>query len=570
MSLAISVRDYRGCERADIAVSRIALIAGLNGAGKSSILEAAAAALSGRPLPEGVKKKDAKHLIRRGCDAAKVTITLAGAAATATYPACDFVTTGAPIRVSPFAAGLLSVAKMSEKDRRAVLAEYLKALPTFDDLKNALTDLKFPEATIKQIWERIAVEGWDGTHGVYKDQGARRKGAWEQVTKCNFGARKAADWVPEGWEESLVMATEESLTKALAEVREELDETMRADAVSEAEFQQLKRLAAGETECERELNAVKLEEDRLRVEVAAIEKDYKALPAPPRQTENPPCPHCGSDVAVSELGGGKYKLLKPAEVDPKAAKKMAAALTAKKAELDERIRASIQASDRVRAAQSELDAARAAKTKVAQIEADQTTAGDATSGLDDLRAAVARAEARIAMFKARAEASKLWGEIARILDIVSVLAPDGLRQRKLIRAVRDFNKDQLEPISKASGWGEIRVNEDLDPEWEGRPYLMLSKSERYRVRIALQIAMARLDGSQALLIDGADILLPQARQGLFEALQTLSIPAVVACSMPDPDLVPDLAEHGLGESYWVDDGRAVALASAGTVAAAAE
>ena len=42
--LQAKVRGFRGCERADIEIDPISLLAGLNGAGKSSICQAIAAA----------------------------------------------------------------------------------------------------------------------------------------------------------------------------------------------------------------------------------------------------------------------------------------------------------------------------------------------------------------------------------------------------------------------------------------------------------------------------------------------------------------------------------------------
>ena len=55
--IEIELRDFRGCERASLRVDPIALIAGRNATGKSSIAQAIGAALTGDPLVvEGVAK----------------------------------------------------------------------------------------------------------------------------------------------------------------------------------------------------------------------------------------------------------------------------------------------------------------------------------------------------------------------------------------------------------------------------------------------------------------------------------------------------------------------------------
>jgi predicted ATP-dependent endonuclease of OLD family len=63
--IAIELRDFRGCERASLRVDPIALVAGRNATGKSSIAQAIGAALAGEPLVlEGLAKASAARWSR--------------------------------------------------------------------------------------------------------------------------------------------------------------------------------------------------------------------------------------------------------------------------------------------------------------------------------------------------------------------------------------------------------------------------------------------------------------------------------------------------------------------------
>lgn len=565
-SLSIVVRDYRGCERADVNVSRLALIAGLGGAGKSSFMQAAAAALAQQPLPPEIKKKDAKKLVRGGSDKAKVTVAIGKSVTTVNWPAADLVTDGAPLSVSPYAAGLISVVRLSEKERRAELSRYFKAEPTHDDLKNALGDLKVTPEAIEMIWNKLKVDGWDVTFNHYKDQGAKRKGAWEHVTGENYGSRKSADWVPAEWQESLSLTTQEALEEALKVVQTELEESVRADAVSEEQLRLLRGKAAQVPALEEAAETQRAEAQRLADKVAKLDKAYKALPVPPLVKENPSCPHCGTETAVKDLGGGKYQLVKPEALDAKKLDKMRKALADAKEAVEAAVSESSDAKRVLLLTENDLEGSRKAAASLAQIEKDMAEV-TGTAGTDDLRAAVDGAAKRLAMFKARQEASKLNSEIIRIGEIAGVLSPDGLRKRKLTRAVRDVNEGVLKDIFETTGWGRVSFNEDLEAEYNGRPYALVSASERYRVRVALQIVMALLDNSAAILIDDIDRMDPPARNGLFEYLTTLQVPVVVAMMAGAPNVVPDLAAAGIGETYWVTEGNLAPLAAAQRMAA---
>ena len=93
----------------------------------------------------------------------------------------------------------------------------------------------------------------------------------------------------------------------------------------------------------------------------------------------------------------------------------------------------------------------------------------------------------------------------------------------------------------------------------GRHYSLCSTSEQYRCRAVLAVAMAKLDGSDLVALDAADVLDAEQRSGLFELLEEAGLPALVCMTLARREQLPELAALGLGASYWIQDGVAEPL-----------
>ncbi|RMD61382.1 MAG: hypothetical protein D6826_10040, partial [Alphaproteobacteria bacterium] len=172
-------------------------------------------------------------------------------------------------------------------------------------------------------------------------------------------------------------------------------------------------------------------------------------------------------------------------------------------------------------------------------------------------------------FLAKREADRIHTAIEANQHVIDVLAPGGLRARKLAEAVRRFNAEALAPLCEAAGWRAVTLDNGLEPTYGGRPYALLSASEQYRVRATLQVAMARLDGSEAVILDAADILDRRGRNGLFKMLIAAGLPALIGMTITDPEKTPppDLAASGRGMTYWIENGIAAPLGNGARAAA---
>lgn len=549
----ITVENFRGIQLADFEVSPIALISGSNAAGKSSIALACASALTGESIPvKGLKKSDAGMLVYAGSEKAQIKVKDGDNEITATWPNAKIKTDGKPPQSSVFAAGLKSITDMNAKDRAAALSDYMDALPTQDDLKGSLSELN--DSHFEKLWESIQINGWDLAHGQAKDKGVEMKGRWAQVTGEAYGSKKAASWFPEGWGDDLEGKSEQSLMEALTEEREFLEAAIAQTAISDDKRKDLEETASFAIE-DAKIQIEKLNSDLESAQntLKEAQENRQSLPAI-NDEETFPEPYEGKPVVVKLHWGEKriHSLLKPSENVSETEKK--------------EIRKKIASADgKIENARSQINKI---ESDIRQLENQIKSASDARDTLSDLpepndnskevdgaREKVKRAEIRLNAFKQYQDAHRIHKSIDLNQSVIDVLAPDGLRRKKLSQAAEQFTTDYIEPLYLAAGWKPVTLDEELAPLYAGRSFPLLSESEQFRVFTALQCAMAIKDNSDAVIIDRADILDRDGRNGLFKMLKSTELKSIVCMTtLPPSSPAPDLHKAGLGMAYEVLNG----------------
>jgi hypothetical protein len=188
---------------------------------------------------------------------------------------------------------------------------------------------------------------------------------------------------------------------------------------------------------------------------------------------------------------------------------------------------------------------------------------DAPPGPDVAAAAAQHDEAvrRLALSRQQREAENIQRRIVGNDRVLTILAPGGLRAKKLARVLDLFNSAQLAPLCAAAGWRAATLDAEMTIAYGGRPYRRLSTSEQYRVRAVVAVAMARIDGSDMVVLDAADVLDGTTRSELFALLDEAQLPALVCMTLTRKEQVPDLAAIGAGCSYWISSGICEPLAA---------
>lgn len=556
----LEIRNFRGIAKADIDLSQIALVAGRNETGKSSIAHAAQAVLTGDAVPiAGVKKSEAAMLIHAGTGNGSVALEREGGSARIAYPQAKKETEGDPPSSSPIAAGMSSPADMERAELSAVLIDYLKAAPSEDDLREAVKAINVTEEGFARLWKSVTENSWDGAHRQAKEKGIELKGAWRECAGEMYGSSKAETWMPAEWESDLEGASDESLQAIVTEAGEIRDAAIAHTAISEEKIDQLKAKASGAQKLRDYIPGLVNVLNAANKAVLDSAEELQNAPRPDEEQKTVACPHCGKDCVIHIGAGFRAGLIKPPPVS-------SSAENANRRKIgEEAVRKQQMASETLKSANlkkieadRELVEAESAQAELDAIDgkADDGTADDAA--LERARREVQHAENRLKAYKVKTRADNLHKSIGRNQKLVAILAPDGLRRTKLRNAVKEFN-GSLAELATAASWGAMEITADLAVTYRGMAWRLCAESARYRGRAMLQLACASIDGSDVVILDGADILDTVGRRGLFRLLRHFDKPALVCMTITERDDVPSLAAKSYGQSYWLENSNAEAL-----------
>ena len=557
--MKLAVKNFRGVKAADITIAPLALIAGANAAGKTSIAQALAALLSGETMPVAeIQKKDAGMLVRSGGGAGEIILDHGkDSRARIAYPSAKLTTEGDTLSASRIACGLDSLPDMDRKDAASALIHLLKASPSPEDVAAALVKLGLTTDHAKRMNEAIKSSSWDNVHQDAKSKGIKLKGQWEEVTGERYGSAKGGQWIPTAWETDLAGESEETLHALVVQAQEGSDAAVAVDAVSDHERKQVENLANMVPMLRAKKEQAQATLTKTGDELKAATAKTDGLPKPLAQNPTQPCPKCGERLIIlpSAVPGGTAVLAVQGQTNPSEDKSRAKAIEDARRSAQDAAKAY---SDASKAAQSIDVDLQKAEEAAARLKTMGDASGDAAA-IEAARGEVTRAEARLAAFKAKTRADALHRSITVNQEIVAMLAPEGLRLTKLRGAIKEFNERmmRLSIATESHGWGVVEVSEDIGFSYDSRPWVLLSQSERFRVRTTLQASIAQLDGSAALIVDAADVLDRPGRNGLMRLLKAVGLPAMVCMTILKREECPKLTAPSA--SYWVENGEAVAV-----------
>jgi hypothetical protein len=90
----------------------------------------------------------------------------------------------------------------------------------------------------------------------------------------------------------------------------------------------------------------------------------------------------------------------------------------------------------------------------------------------------------------------------------------------------------------------------------GYPYPFCSGSEQWRIKTTIQLAVAEVDNSCAVIIDMNEDVDSEGKNNLIQMLlnaNKINIAALVCMAFSKKEKMPDLSDMG-GRTYWVEDG----------------
>jgi hypothetical protein len=550
MSIHIKVSNYRPVKSADLSFDKIALIAADNEGGKTSLTQAVRALTTARVIPiDGLTKAHSGRLVHSGTAVAELSIETPEGSASVTYPESVKKITGKSLEISAFASGEKSILDTEIKLRSNIVCDMLKSSPTKDQLISELAKYGILDSElIESIWKTVQAQGWDSAMANASEKGAKNKGAWQEITGENYGSKKAAEWMPKEWTPDLEPASHQELDETLKQEREWLEVAISSQAVDSAKIAELKKSVAT-------LPALKSELDKVMQETANIYQAredlrviLRGLPSP-EQPLTQKCPHCSGELTVDEHG------------------KLAIHVSITKEEIANRVKSIAQTNESITSASQQLTlkeqetakvrasilVAQAAEKELAKIQGEKKSDDKMAASVEDCRNRVALAESRLSAFDRNARAKNLSTQISVGQKLIDVLSPAGLRLTNLKNKLSSFNS-MMKQLCDIAAWAHVEIKDDMSITYRGTPYMLISGAAQFKTRCVLQVASAKMDGSQLVLIDAADILTSnQSRTGLIKIIAAAGISGIITMAFADKAKVPRLGKIG-GKSYWIENG----------------
>ena len=579
----ITTENFLGARAVDLDLRTPAtLIAGPNGAGKSSVAEAVRLALLGMPERVGLKKEYGS-LVSDGAKLGAVTLDLDEGAVGISLPkgaqSGEALVPQSP--ALPFVLAPERFAAAKPDERRSLLFALTGTNVKADEIERRLLARGCAASLVTQI-KPILRTGFAGGADFAKGQATEAKGAWKTATGEQWGSQKA-----EGWQAEIPPFDQTALDKARADLTA-LDSRIDATAQSLGALEQKAAAyaAARDQLAARQAKAARLPALRQKLEFdqdehAKLTERVDELEAKagsgPRVGLVHDLASClshlwaseasknvafgiGLDIkevlAVYERQYGKIGATGDAEAAgalPKAIE--ARDLMARSVENDRRDIAAAEAA----AAQLQDGAApeavqpadvEAARAKVTALRAERKAIDERVQQLLNAKRAATSATERTA------NAAQYHQDVLAWSAIGDALSPDGIPGEILAEALQPVN-DKLADLADLAGWRVPAIGADMVITFAGRPYRLLSESERWRVDALVGAALAEISGLRCLILDRFDCLdLP----GRSDALGLVD--ALAADGRMDTVLVlgtlkaAPAAPSDAFTVHWIDEGHA--------------
>ena len=533
---AIKVNNLIGSRRADLQLTTpVTLFCGANGASKSSIQESIRMAFTGKTLRVGLKK-EYPLLVSDGAKTGKVTVQTDIGTATFELPSGTHVLEGDLKLGLPdaleYVLNAQSFSSLTPEARRAFLFGLTGCKITAGEVKRRLLEKNCEEAKIELTLPMLRA-GFPEASDFAAKKATELKGEWKATAGETWGGKKGLDWVSEKpeYDQAEIDSTNDALCNIDAQM-EELNQKLGAEQLNQRvidkkseEFNKNQELAQklDRLKTKLELDEKSLAEQETNVvvltgkagkgkKVGLIHDFARYVNSFDFNDDEPEGPELLARY-TTEYGSIS------GEGDPEASAQLPAVTKARdmmKNAVQNGQRDLINAENAVKwladnqneTAQRQEDVIVNLQEKIAKLRTERL---DLAQKYDALKAISIKAENAE---KNTITAKKIHTQIEQWLLIATSLAPDGIPAEMLAQALRPINT-LLKKSSIETGWRATIITPDMGITAEGRPYNLLSKSEKWRVDAMIAQAISEISGVKIFMLDEVDILELDARSELL-------------------------------------------------------
>jgi DNA repair exonuclease SbcCD ATPase subunit len=587
----IYASHFLGLAAVDVGTRQhVQLFAGANGAGKSSLRDAVALALTA-DLGRVSLKKEAPALIRDGADLAVVELkTVDGDEYRVSINRSGKITDSCSGRqTDPVLAYVLDaqrVAGLTPGERRAFLFELMGLKTEPAAVKERLTARGCDAARVERIAPLLR-SGFDAAAKEAKAKATEAKGAWRAATGETYGSEKGKTW------RAAVPAYDAAAAKRVDTELQHLDvaaeQWQRQVGALQAEETRRAALRAKLPALTEHAARVGRIETKLGTDEATLADVAQQLQGLQQQAGTAPRKGLVHDMARTFTD---LLAVLPTPADSQAhAKQWDAALDVldtyaaehgpvyaeagsnaeAAAKLPDLQRAHATATSAVANDKRDLAAAQQAQAEAAAIEAELAETFDA-AGLAEARTKVDEFKAQRVTLVAKLEAfrsvkaaidaadTKTKQAAQHHADVVAwdaladALGPDGIPGEMLAEALGPMN-ERMASSAVDTDWPTVVIDADMAITAGGRPYRLLSESERWRVDAVLAEAVAQLSGARLLVLDRFDVLDLTGRSQLLGWLDVLAETGEIDTALIFGTLkaLPANLPETIG-AHWIENG----------------
>jgi ABC-type hemin transport system ATPase subunit len=591
----IQADNILGLQSVDVALNTpVALFAGRNGSGKSSLQEAVRMAITQDTVRDITKKNTFGALVYEGAKAGGAVVTIdndSDKSFAFNMPKGEFVgpEISESMRVALYGQRF---ARMTPDERRTFLFGLTKLKASAATVKPRMLSAKWgcEEVKVDAVLPLLRT-GFPSVCDHAKGKATEAKGSWRQLTGEAYGPVKAEAWeaplpeLPEG-DAAALAETVTGYDKNIAKLNESLGaikNTARQAAETAAR-------RAGLADAAGKVPGLVEQLELAKKELAAYQPTVEAL----RQRATG-----AVRIGLVHDMAKFIDTVRPTDADGATQQaKLLAAYTKEHGPLDagqpdpeavaslpEHERGLVVMQNRVKNLQRDLDSATQAKGQFDAL-APAGEAVDASAEIAEVenmlaatrndRAAVENQRQQIEIaIKARGEALgktnaalKAHAEVLAWTKVADALAPDGIPAEMLAEALAPVNA-ALEQAAVDTDWMEPTIGSDMAITAAGRAYNLLSESEQWRVDAMIAQVVAELSGIKILMLDRVDVLDLPGRAQLLEWVDSLAFHNVIDTALLFGTF--KALPEGLADtvtSYWVQTGTIAATSAAAEPVAA--
>lgn len=556
----ISTSNFIGARSVEIVVSKpVCLIAGKNGAGKSSVQEAIRMAMTGESVRVGLKK-DYGALVTDGQESGFVEVETADASYSVVLPSGKGLHSENPIL--PFVLDAQRFARMDDKERRTFLFGLMGVKLDGASVTQRMLDKGLDAKKVEQIAPFLRA-GFDAGQKEAQTKAREAKAAWKATAGGEtYGSNKGASWVaakPEADAGKLDQAIAD-----LAAIEAEIEAETTRHGEMQGHARQIAEKAGKLAELREKAGRFARIQDKLNKDEAELkswEEKVSALQGSVKSQDAIPCPDCGVMLVMKDgalvhaapMAKGTEDDLASLPEYEQALKLMQSAVANGKRDLAAADAAAVALRELEESGMTEAASDEEITALKARIDAIKRSRANQQAVIRQLEDAVRQANE--ADEKTR-RAAALHQDVQQWEAIANALAPDGIQGEILAEALGPIN-DRLHVSAGFAEWEQVVIHSDMRITYGLRDYALISESEKWRTDAMIAEAVSFLAGVKLLVLDRFDVLDLKGREDLLYWLDGMAEDGDIETALLFGTLkaLPAQLPERIG-AHWIDNGAA--------------